>query len=78
MGKLKSAMNSARRVWRILFSVVAGVIGVLSTFNLLIYNERYSSYSSTRYLVIAVLAFLFAFFIWPPKSFSNENQADSE
>ena len=78
MSKLKSAINSARRIWRILFSVVTGMIGVLYTINFVTYDERYASYSQTRYLITAILLLLFAFFIWPPKSFSNENQADSE
>ena len=76
MSKSKIMMNIVKRIVRIILCVFAFLIGILHLLRF-INHDSYSvdmEYSKMGSLITLSVAFLFAFIVWPPRKFLNEEE----
>ena len=78
MSKQQSLMNIAKRLTRIILSVLATIVGIEHTLIVIMYDSNNPEFASApkRSIIVLLIAFLFAYLIWPPKKFINQIKND--
>jgi len=76
MSKSKIMMNIVKRIVRIVLCAFACLIGILHLVRLINYDSLSAEmgYSRMGSLITLSVAFLFAFIVWPPKKFLNQEE----